>query len=350
MTTENIIILLFTELGFFLLCYILWKVVFKPVLFLLQLFFIFLWELLYILLTGFRGPVPNCFLVESVIFLTVYHYFFVIVGTWGDITCSWQSHFITFTKRFLTKKLEFLVKVFKSLVPALKTVCSEFLKFHNSVTSEIESFLRTFIASSNGSDYTEAGMYVLEFFKFPNDVTSNIRSFLHSLIVSSNESVYTWAGISVLLFVIFIYGCIWCGVIWSKVFTVVFELISAPYVYVYSILESLQYDEVLSVIVGINPSKALVYAFIKIFQGVYSDVTNLLVIFPFEQYSWFYLFLFIFFSWVYRKIMDFLWRNPEFVVMIFIIIWVASGGDGSSGGGGIFIDFGPFPFPGSLRY
>ncbi len=339
--TEKIIIFLFTELGFFLLCYILWKVIFKPVLFLLQQFFILLWDRI--------GPVPNSFLVYYVISLPVYHYFFVIVGTWDDITCSWQSHFITFTTRFLTKKLEFLVKVFKSLVPALKTVCSEFLKFHNSVTSEIESFLRTFIASSNGSDYTEAGMYILEFFKFPNDVTSNIRSFLHSLIVSSNESVYTWAGISVLLFVIFIYGCIWCGVIWSKVFTVIFELISAPYVYAYSILESLQHDEILGVIAGIEPRKALVYAFIKIFQGVYSDVTNLLVIFPFEQYSWFYLFLFFFFSWICRRIMEFLWRNPAFVAIIFIIIWGASGGDGSfGGGGGIFIDFGPFPFPGSL--
>jgi hypothetical protein len=76
--TEKIIILLFTELGFFLLCYILWKVIFKPVLFLLELFFILLWDRI--------GPV--WVLVYYVISLPVYHYFFVIAGTWGDITCS----------------------------------------------------------------------------------------------------------------------------------------------------------------------------------------------------------------------------------------------------------------------
>lgn len=96
-------------------------------------------------------------------------------------------------------------------MPALKTVCLEFLKFHDGVTSDIESFLRTFIASSNGSNYTGDGIYISKFLEFPDGVTSNIGSFLHNLIASSTESGYICAGISALLFVIFIYGCIWCG-------------------------------------------------------------------------------------------------------------------------------------------
>jgi hypothetical protein len=95
-------------------------------------------------------------------------------------------------------------------VPALKTVCLEFLKFHDGVTSDIESFLHTFIASSNGSGYTEVGIYIFEFLKFPDVVKNHIGSFVHTLIALSSGPGYTWAGISVLLFMIFTYGCIWC--------------------------------------------------------------------------------------------------------------------------------------------
>lgn len=101
----------------------------------------------------------------------------------------------------------------------------------------------------------------------------------------------------------------------------VLRLISAPFEYAYSLVESLQYDEILGVIAEVDPFKAYVLMHIRIIQGVYSDVVNLLVMFPLEQYSWFYMFLFFFLFLVFGVLARFVVRKPVRIAIIILAVW-----------------------------
>jgi hypothetical protein len=97
---------------------------------------------------------------------------------------------------------------------------------------------------------------------------------------------------------------------------VVFELIGAPFEYVYALVSNLRHDEILGAIAQVDPFRAFVIAHIRILESVHSDVVNLLVLFPLEQYSWFYMLLFFFIVLFYGKIAGYLLRNPVLIVII----------------------------------